>query len=79
MAQLIVRNIERSVVLKLKRRAAKGGVSMEEELRRVIRESVAATPSKPKKSFMDLVCEAPDFGDPYLLRQKDRPREVNFD
>jgi plasmid stability protein len=40
MAQFIVRNLEDDVVLRLKQRAALRGRSMEEEVRRLLRESV---------------------------------------
>lgn len=40
MAQLIVRNIEEDVAQKLKERAAKNGVSAEEEHRNILREAV---------------------------------------
>lgn len=40
MAQFIVRNLEDDVVLRLKQRAARRGRSMEEEVRRVLREAV---------------------------------------
>jgi len=40
MAQVIVRNLEESVKRKLKRRAARHGRSMEEEIRDVLRNAV---------------------------------------
>lgn len=40
MAQFTVRNLEDDVALRLKQRAARRGRSMEEEVRRVLRESV---------------------------------------
>ena len=62
MAQLIVRNIEEKVVSKIKRRAAKGGVSMEEELRRILRKSVQEKATKPKMSLLDYLCTMPNVG-----------------
>lgn len=63
MAQLIVRNIEKAVVLKLKQRAAKSGVSMEEELRRILRKSVLSkSRSKPKMTLLDYLSTMPDVG-----------------
>jgi antitoxin FitA len=41
MAQLLVRNVEDSLVRKLKRRARERGVSAEEEHRRILAESLA--------------------------------------
>ncbi len=40
MAQLIVRNLEETVKRKLKRRAARHGHSMEEEIRDILRDAV---------------------------------------
>jgi len=40
MAQIVVRNIEDSVKARLKRRAARHGRSMEEEVRAILREAV---------------------------------------
>ncbi len=78
MAQLIVRKIEDKVVRKLKERAVEYGVSMEEAHRRILRETLIVKP-KPKKSFLDLLSEAPDFGDPDKLRQKGKPRNIDWD
>lgn len=44
MAQLLVRNIEDSIVRKLKRRARALGHSAEEEHRRILREALANPP-----------------------------------
>ncbi|MCE0522694.1 MAG: hypothetical protein LV480_07265 [Methylacidiphilales bacterium] len=78
MAQLIVRKLEDKVVRKLKERAAKYGVSMEEEHRRILRETLLKKP-KPKMDFKDFLLTVPDFGDPAKLRQKDKPRDIDFD
>jgi plasmid stability protein len=78
MAQLIVRRIEDKIVRKLKERAAKYGVSMEEEHRRILRETLLKK-EDPKMSFKEFLCTVPDFGNPDKLRQKDRPRDINFD
>jgi plasmid stability protein len=64
MAQLIVRKIEDKVVRKLKERAAKDGVSMEEEHRRILRETLLINPSpKPKMSLLEYLCTMPDVGE----------------
>ena len=80
MAQLIVRNIEKSVVLKLKRRAAKAGVSMEEAHRQLLRDSLKEA-SKPKVNFKEFLQSMPYFeGDDALFaRQRDLPREVDLE
>jgi plasmid stability protein len=79
MAQLIVRRLEDKVVRKLKERAAKYGVSMEEEHRRILRNTLYPPKQKPKLNFKEFLLTVPDFGDPDSLRQKDLPREINFD
>ncbi len=79
MAQLIVRKLEKEVVLKLKERAAKYGVSMEEETRRILRSTLMPKKKKPKMTFLEFLCTVPDFGDPDKLRQKDKPRDINLD
>ena len=40
MAQFTVRNLEEDIKLRLKRRAAKRGLSMEEEVRQILRNAV---------------------------------------
>jgi len=89
MAQLIVRRLEKEVVQKLREQAAKYGISMEEQHRRILRGSLLRkkkkrvttrkTKSTPKMNFKEFLLTAPDFGDPDLLRQKDFPRDINFD
>ena len=62
MAQLIVRQIEEKVVRRLKERAGAHGVSMEEEHRRILRESLLGTPSN-RRSFKEALLAIPDVGD----------------
>jgi plasmid stability protein len=78
MAQLIVRKIDEKIVNRLKRRAAKHGVSMEEEHRRILREILQPLP-KPKMNFKEFLLTCPDFGDPDELRPKDLPREIDLE
>ncbi len=59
MANLSVRNIDDATYERLRVRAAENGVSMEEEVRRIIRRSVAA-PSR--LSQLALECFGPDHG-----------------
>jgi plasmid stability protein len=79
MAQLIVRNIEDAVVRKLKRRAAKQGVSMEKAHRQLLRESLKGGP-KPKMSFLDYLCTMPNVGkdSDFRIPREDKPREVDL-
>jgi len=66
MAQLIVRRLEDKVVRKLKERAAKYGVSMEEAHRRILREILEPKKRpKPKMSLLDYLCTMPNVGDDY--------------
>ena len=67
MASLIVRKLEKSVVLKLKQRAAKSGVSTEEEVRRILRSSVASrqrpkSKTKPKMTLLEYLSTMPNVG-----------------
>ena len=79
MPQLVVRNIEENVVRKLRSRAAKEGVSMEEEHRRILRTALLEH-SKQGKTFADYLVAIPQAGknEPSNLfkRQRDLPRVV---
>ena len=78
MAQLLVRNIEEAVVRKLKQKAAKDGVSMEEEHRRILRESLLKN-AKPKMSFKDFLLTMPNVGDDSIFeRKRSMPRKVDL-
>jgi antitoxin FitA len=61
MPQLIVRQIEEKVVQKLKQRAGANGVSMEEEHRRILRESLLGRKDRPK-SFKEALSAMPHVG-----------------
>ncbi len=79
MAQLIVRNIEESVVRKLKRKAAEDGVSMEEEHRRILRSSLTGKSQLPKMNFKEFLLTMPNVGDDAdFERPRDMPREVDL-
>ena len=78
MAQLIVRDIEEKVVRKLKQRAGEHGVSMEEEHRRILRESLLRE-EKKKPSFIEHLLSMPDVGpDEVFERSKDYGRDVEL-
>lgn len=62
MAQLIVRQIEEQVVRKLKQQAGAHGVSMEEEHRRILRESLLGKGRK-RSSFKEALLAMPNVGD----------------
>jgi len=61
MPQLIVRKIEDKVVKKLKQQAGAHGVSMEEELRRILRKSLFGKAAK-RTSFKEALLAMPDVG-----------------
>jgi plasmid stability protein len=90
MPQLLVRNLEARVVKKLRLKAARDGVSVEEEHRRILREALGGT-SRPgkrasspapkrKKSFKESLlglAEALD-GRNLLRRADDMPRDIEL-
>jgi antitoxin FitA len=79
MAQLIVRNIEDSIVRKLKRRAAREGVSSEEEHRRILRDSLLGKARSHKMDFKAFLLSMPDLGDDSLFkRNREMPRRVKL-
>ncbi len=59
MAQLIVRELEESIVRALKLRAAKRGVSAEAEHRAILREVLL---SRSSRSFKEAILAMPDVG-----------------
>jgi plasmid stability protein len=59
MGNLIVRNIDDTIVLALKRRAGRHGISAEEEHRRIL-EQVLLHP--PRKSLAEALSQIPDVG-----------------
>ena len=61
MSQLIVRQIEEKVFKKLKQQAGEHGVSMEEEHRRILRESLLGKAARGK-SFKDALLAMPNVG-----------------
>ena len=63
MAQLVVRKIEESVVARLRRRAARHGVSLEEEHRRILRAALLPVVGKEAMTFKEYLMEMPKGGD----------------
>jgi antitoxin FitA len=77
MAQLLVRDIESSVVRELKVRAARRGHSAEEEHRRILREALSQ-PGAPT-SLKELLLEMPEVGkDRDFERPRDEARPVEL-
>ncbi len=81
MPQLVVRNIEETVVRKLRTRAAREGVSMEEEHRRILREALLGR-KKRGATFADYLVSIPQASETepsdLFERQRDLPREIDL-
>jgi plasmid stability protein len=85
MPQLLVRNIEARVVKKLRLKAARDGVSVEEEHRRILRDALMGSASKkkkaspPKMNFKEFLLTFPDIGDDSVLKRvRSHPRKSPF-
>jgi len=80
MPQLLVRDVPQSLLQKLKRRAAKHGVSAEEEHRRILRDALTAkrgsTPSLME--FLLSTEVAPKLKLPLDRSRKLEPRDIGF-
>jgi plasmid stability protein len=63
MAQLVVRKIEDSVVARLRRRAVRHGVSLEEEHRRILRAALAPAAGSRALTIKEYLMEMPSGGD----------------
>jgi len=81
MPQLVVRNIEEKVVRKLRSRAARDGVSMEEEHRRILRTALLEH-GKQGKTFADYLVAIPQAVEKersnLFKRRRDLPREIDL-
>jgi antitoxin FitA len=78
MSQLIVRQIEENLVKKLKERAGRHGVSMEEEHRRILRQ-VLVGERKKRLSFKKYLLAMPDAGaDEIFERKMDFGRKIEL-
>jgi plasmid stability protein len=82
MAQLIVRNIEDEVAQKLKERAAKNGVSAEEEHRRILAAVLnnKEADGESKMTFEEFLVYGEPFIDVDLKIERDKSpmREIDF-
>jgi plasmid stability protein len=80
MAQVIVRKLKDSVLVKLKRKAAEKGISTEEHLRRILQDSVAQKKA-PKMTFKEYLIAPPhvDFDLMDFIPKRDkRHRKVDL-
>ena len=75
MAQLLVRDIDETLVYKLKRRAVEHGVSAEEEHRRILRE-VLSRPDSGKPSLIEFLTSPDGEASPQVELDLERSREV---
>ena len=77
MPQLIVRNLEETVVRQLKKRAGEHGVSMEEEHRRILREVLS--PEGGNRTFWEHLSNFPDVGDDSIfIRNRSLPDRASI-
>jgi antitoxin FitA len=81
MPQLLVRNIEEKVVRKLRERAAKAGVSVEEEHRRLLRETLLRREDNPsfKEHLLSIPQASADEPEDLFVRSRGLPREVDLE
>jgi len=77
MANLIVRNIDESVVRALKKRASRHGISAEAEHRKILEQSLLQL---QRKSFAEALSQIPDVGNESdFKRVQDNPVKNVFD
>ena len=62
MAQLIVRNIDEELVRELKIRAARNGLSAEEQHRQILRAALGAS-APPRRSLKEYIEQMPNVGE----------------
>ena len=75
MAQLLVRNLEDTLIRKLKRRAAAHGVSAEEEHRRILHE-VLSRPAEEKPTLIEFLLGPESEISPDVELDLSRSREI---
>lgn len=78
MPQLLVRNIESSVMKKLRSRAAAQGISVEEAHRRLLRSILAGNGPAPQANFIEYLRTIPQGRAIGFPRAKDLPRPVTL-
>lgn len=80
MAQLLVRDIDPTLVRKLKRRASTHGISAEEEHRRILRDALSR-PAEEPPTLMEFLLNSSAAPDVELLLERSRDvgsREIEF-
>ncbi len=74
MAQLIVRNLEQALVRSLKKRASEHGVSMDDEIRRILADALLADAPTRRRRFWEMLSAMPDVGeDEFFERDRNIP------
>jgi len=76
MPQLLIRRVDEGLVRKLKRRARDSGVSMEEQLRRILRESLSEQPRTSLKSYLLSIPQVGEDADFARIPQPKREVEL---
>ena len=74
MPQLLVRKLEETLVRKLRERAAKAGISMEEEHRRILR--AALNRGRQTRDFKEHLLAIPTGDDDILERRRSTSRHA---
>lgn len=75
MPQLLVRNVNESLVRKLKRRATLHGVSAEEEHRQILKETLSKPPAR-KRTLMEFLLSDEGVVHPDVELDLTRSREI---
>jgi plasmid stability protein len=75
MAQLLVRDLDESLVIKLKRRAREHGISTEEEHRRILREALLK-PDPRKASLIEFLLSEEAAIEPEVELDLSRSRAI---
>lgn len=77
MPQLLVRQVEPSIVRRLRKRAAAEGISVEEAHRRVLRQVLLGTRKPIEDDFIAYLQSMPEADLP-LARSRATPRPIRF-
>ncbi|HSH40351.1 MAG TPA: hypothetical protein VK993_16375 [Chthoniobacterales bacterium] len=77
MPQILIRQLDETIIRKLRAKAAKEGVSAEEEARRILRRSLVG--DVPEMPLLEFLRTMPDVDDDRIFdRRKRRQREVDL-
>lgn len=78
MPQLLVRDLESSLVSLLRKSAAEQGVSVEEAHRRLLRSSLFGNKPGPQSDFIEYLRDVPKGAVIEFPRQGDLPRDLSL-